>query len=96
MKYLQLLDEKDEEFNDLLEKLTFDGYGYIYSDAISKFLELLKDIMNDRSDWIGYFVYELNWGAEYHLGCIRDKNDNAIPCSNLDELYDLLTEKQND
>lgn len=56
------------------------------------FLKLLKTVMEDESDWISYFAYDLEWGREYHQGDIVDENGNEIKLQTAEDLYDLLTE----
>ena len=56
------------------------------------YLKLLKTIMEDESDWISYFAYDLEWGKEYHSGDITDENGNNISLQTAEDLYDLLTE----
>lgn len=55
-------------------------------------LAMLKEIFDDRSDWIGYFIYELEYGAKYHDGCIIDKEKGIIKLATPSDLFDLVWE----
>jgi hypothetical protein len=56
-------------------------------------VDILKDAFNDESDWIGYWIYELEFGKTYKQGCVKDRNNKPIPLKTINDLYNLLTEK---
>jgi hypothetical protein len=51
---------------------------------------LLKKIMRDTYDNIGYFIYELDYGRKYAPGMIKDENNQDIDFSTAGKLYDFL------
>ena len=53
-------------------------------------LELLEKIMDDTSEMISYFVWELDFGDKYTPNCVLDNNNNAIDISTIEKLYDYL------
>lgn len=53
-------------------------------------LKLLENMFND-TDWISYWIYELDYGRKYEDGCITE-NDNIIDISTPEKLYDCLVE----
>lgn len=53
-------------------------------------LDLLNYIFEDESGWIGYFIYELNYGENYIDGCIVDENEQIVKLRNTKDLYKLL------
>ena len=57
-------------------------------------LEMLSDALHDTSDWIDYFVFELDWGKDYEAGMVVDANNQNIPLATLHDLYNLLTQKE--
>ena len=52
-------------------------------------IHLLEKIMNDTTGDIDYYIYELNYGKDYHPGDIV-VNDQNIDFSNPSSLYDYL------
>lgn len=52
----------------------------------------IKEAMNDRYDWIGYWLYECDCGKEYKTYKVTTKDGKHIPLKTLDDLYKLLTE----
>lgn len=55
-------------------------------------LSLLKMIMNDKYDWIDYWMYELDFGRKYHDGCVTDNQGNSIKLATIEDLWNLITE----
>jgi hypothetical protein len=54
------------------------------------FLQTLKDLMQDEHDWIGYYIYELDWGTKTDL-TVRIQGEE-IPLKTFDDLYNLITQ----
>lgn len=51
---------------------------------------VLKEIFNDTEEWIDYFCYERNFGADLKLGDVTYADGTPIPMSTPEELYDFL------
>jgi hypothetical protein len=70
-------------------------YGMVVS---HEFLvaELLEIIMDDESEDISYFCFELNYGSNYKPGCVTDENGNDLDFSTPESLYDYLIKKKED
>lgn len=58
-------------------------------------LMLLKKMMRDSCDNIGYFIYELDYGRKYEPGMIKGENDHDIDFSSAGKLYDYLVGEVN-
>lgn len=78
-KALQLLGEKDFPiYFSLTKPITF-------------MMEILKDAMNDKYDYISYFVYELDWGKhKMARNCITEKNGKKISLQTESQLYNYI------
>jgi len=51
---------------------------------------------NNEDDWVGYWVFELDFGRRYHDGCVMTKDGEKIDISTPDKLYKfILTLKEN-
>ena len=58
------------------------------------FLQTMKEAMNDTSDWIPYFVYDLSFGKDATPHSVTDKRGCPIPIKTLDNLYNLINNKE--
>ena len=57
-------------------------------------VKLLEVIMDDQDENISYFIYELQYGAEYEPGCYTI-NGKEVDISTPENLYDyLISEKE--
>ena len=92
-KYMNSLIEFDDFINDL--------YGMdvdiVECDVVMNFMvnyiNILEDACGDSTtDWISYWLYELDRGAGWEPGCVTDDNGNEIKLETLDDLYELLVE----
>lgn len=53
-------------------------------------VNLLQKLMNDQSEMISYFIYELDFGDEYENGMILDEDGNEVVLSSAEALYEYL------
>lgn len=51
---------------------------------------LLEYIMDDESEWISYWVYELDCGKRYKDGMITDAEGNNIKLKTITDLWAIL------
>jgi hypothetical protein len=59
-------------------------------------IDILEDVTNDNAGWIEYFLWELDFGKENWRLKIYDKDKKEIPLSSIDDLWNLLNEKNNE
>lgn len=72
---------------------TLFGIGY-YQNLILKILEeTMEDNTKELDSWIGYWIYDLEYGKRYKKGFVTDKNGKNIKLKTIDDLYNLLTKK---
>ena len=53
-------------------------------------IELISDMFHDTNDWLGYWIFELNFGSDYTDGCVTEADGALIPLRTTRELYDFL------
>lgn len=58
-----------------------------YQDLV---VNILQSAMEDKNDWIGYWLYDLEYGNKYKPGMIKDKNKKNIKLKTVNDLYNLL------
>lgn len=87
----ELVDKVEELFRSSRENLECDfcnGAGLQISHE-GIVVKLLEKLMQDSFGNISYFIYELDYGREYHEGCVSDKNGN-VDIGTPEKLYDFL------
>ena len=82
---------KDEDnVNKAMRKFNPD-FGYFSLGRYETlFLQAMKEAMNDNSDWISYFVYDMSFGKDAKEKSVTDKNGKGIPIKTLDDLYNII------
>ena len=87
--------QEQEIFNKVLKTIDSDFGGcLIHNKTISLLEEVLKKLVNDKYDYIGYYLWELDFGKEYKDGVITEADGSIIKLSNPEELYDLIISEQ--
>ena len=78
-----------DEMNDLFDKYKMDGniFPPMCTETV---IGLLEFIFNDKDRYISYWAWELDFGADYEDGYIKDKDGGIIPLRTAEDLYDLL------
>lgn len=76
-----------------LRKLDPDFGGFYLSRVETVLLDMLKKLTDDKYDWIGYYVYELEWGKKWKRGTITLKNKKDVPLKTMSDLYDIIQNK---
>lgn len=86
---LQSTNEAANAIDNALRKLSPDFGGISFGRYENLLVETLELYFKDKSLWISYFIYELDWGRKYKDGCVTSRGRN-IPLKTIDDLYDLL------
>lgn len=92
MLKLKGLIEDEQELNNAFKRFSPEWGGFSNEKAINLILKLLKDLTKDKYDDIEYFIYELDWGKEWHIGCITSSDGKDIPMGTIKDLYNYLKE----
>ena len=92
-KYINSLIEFDDFINELYDM----DVSIVECDVVMNFLvnyiNILEDACGDSTtNWISYWLYELDRGANWEPGCVTDDSGNEIKLETLDDLYELLVE----
>lgn len=82
-------EEKIDKINAVLEENCEDSI-YCPPSVLHTLFDLLQEMFDDKeTDWIGYFIYELNFGQKWEPGMITD-NGKDIRLQTPEDLYMLL------
>lgn len=68
--------------------------GYDLEIITTQFIKLLKTLLNDKSEWIDYYIYELDFGKEYKKGCVRFNNKD-VKLKTSEDLWNILINNVN-
>lgn len=96
-KYLESIKkitEQESKLDDVLREISPDFGGYSNELAIDTLLNMMKDLAKDESEWIDYFIFELDWGKSYKDGMVTDENGENIPLATIDDVLNII-EKEN-
>ena len=50
--------------------------------------ELLKRVMNDKKEWIEYYIYEADWEKTFKE--IYESDGTPIPLETIEDLYNII------
>lgn len=59
-------------------------------DLLLETVQLLSMIVEDREDWIGYYVFDLECGEKYTEDMVFDENDKPIPLKTIEDLWNAI------
>lgn len=76
-----------------LKKLDPDFGGFHISRVNTALLDMLEKLVEDKSQWISYYVYERNWKFT-NKKIITDKSGKNLPLRNYNDLWNLITKKK--
>jgi len=86
----QSIDKSVDKLNEALKEFDPDFNYLVFSRYKELFLDTIKDAMNDRGEWIGYFLFEQDCKfTKKHI--ISDENGKNLPFRNYNDLYNLIT-----
>lgn len=90
MGTLEKLCKTEEKINAILSE--FGSENQIWFDKHETLIvNILRDMFDDqKNNWIGYSIYEMDWFRDWYPERITDKDGKDIPLANAGDLYDLL------
>lgn len=89
MNKLKGFKNADEKFGKAFFEFT-GGQGTSINGWREEFeIDLIKKLVDDKYDYIEYFVYDKNWGTDKKYN-IYDEKYKVIPLNNLNNLYKAI------
>lgn len=86
----------DEEICRAITSFCNDSCFYATKYATKGLLDLLVSTMQDKYEWIEYWLYELDCGAKYRPSSITDNRGEPIKLKTIADLYALLKKEYKD
>lgn len=92
MLELKILIDDEQELDSAFKKFSPEWGGFSNEKAIILNLELIKELVKDKYGDIDYFIFELEWGKNWYVGCVTSEDGKDIPMATIKDLYNLLKE----
>lgn len=92
MERLQNLDKKMDAVDKAFKALDSDFCSFYITSIFDTTFDLLKEAMNDKDDWIGYFVYERDWLMDFKLGDV-EVNGEPVKIYSWGDVYDFIVKE---
>lgn len=65
-----------------------------YPSLISEVIELLGKEVDDKDDWISYFIFELDFGKQNDVLQVKGCDGNEIPLKTTKDLWSIIKSTQ--
>ena len=79
--------EYSDNLDNTLKKMSPD-FGGFFNTAIDISIDLLKRVMNDKDEWIEYYIYEADWGKTFKE--VYESDGTPIPLETIEDLYNII------
>jgi hypothetical protein len=89
LKELVAIKEAEEGVNTALKKFDRGWNWFSLGRYETLVVDILKEAMDDKDDWIGYWIWELDCGKEAKRNTIT-LNGKNIPIKTISDLYNIL------
>lgn len=92
MKELISIKKDEDNLNEAFKKFEPD-FNYISFGSYENLcVNTLRDAMDDEADWIGYWLYDLEFGTKAKKTSVK-KDGKNVPIKTLSNLYDCIVNK---
>ena len=94
MEKWKALETRFDEIDRVLHDLCGASFGEMWWDWSGLVSNAMEAAMENHNDWVSYFAYE----REFDLSedCVYDPDDNVIPTSTWEEVYDMIAKENAD
>ena len=89
MNKLRDLDRKMDAVDKAFKALDSDFCSFYVRGIFDTTFDLLKEAMNDKDNWIEYFVYERDWLRDFKLGDV-EVNGEPVKIYSWGDVYDFI------
>lgn len=89
INFLKEQSEKVETFNKLGNEIFGDFDIYLFKDE-DRIVKLLAEAMDDRFEWLEYFIYENDYGKDLRPDSVQEADGTPIDITTAEKLYDFL------
>lgn len=75
-----------DKFNELFGDV---GDRLIDNTSLFPIIKTISEIIGDNEDWIGWYIYEKEWGTKEDME-VTDVNNNVVSSETLEDLWELI------
>lgn len=87
---INILRDKYDKMGEISKVLNWCGmYDISMGDQV---VDVLTYIFNDEGNWISYWMFERDFGRDWHDGCVTNSDGTDIDLSTVQKLYDFLVQ----
>jgi len=79
----------EQNINKAMKKLAPEFNGFYMSRYHTLFADMLSNLIGDTDDWVGYWIYELDFGKKATDKTVK-KNNKYLPIRTPEDLYNLI------
>ena len=93
IKCINFMKERNDaigKINKMLTEEFEDSIFYPYFKYENMLSQVLKDVMQDKGDWITYFLYEGDYGRDLKPDSVIEIDGTPIDITTPEKLYDFL------
>ena len=96
IKCINFMKERNDAMGKINEVFTEefeDSIFYPYFKYENMLSQVLKDTMQDKGDWIEYFLYEGDYGRDLKPDSVTEADGTPIDITTPEKLYDFLVKE---
>ena len=93
MNKLMELDAKMNAVDSALKALDNDFCGFYMTEPADMVINIMAECMNDEDEWLGYFVWEMDWLRNMYDGAVMI-HDEPVKIENWSDVYDFITTRE--
>ncbi|MEI6296217.1 MAG: hypothetical protein WCO84_01045 [bacterium] len=87
IEQLKRFNQIESNIQEASKELDFFSFAFPeYEDLV---INILTEVCDDKSEWIEYWAFELDYGKEYYKGTVTE-NDKPVDISTPEKLYELV------
>lgn len=92
LEFIKKMHGVEDDVNDIFQRNNMEFSSISYCEYENELFELLCDCMNDTSDWISWWIYDMNCGRDVDNGVLvaEDEKGTEIDLTTPEKLYDYL------
>lgn len=93
MEELEALNNIESSIDHAIKNLSPDFCRFSLTRHESLIVNILQDAMDDKYDWIPYWLYDLDCGKDAKADSVTHADGSNIPIRTAENLYDLLRDQ---
>lgn len=88
--YINKLKENSDRLDKIAEVLDCEIFMDLTGPLFDMGVDLLESHFNDEDGWIGYWIFELNFGKDYKPGMVTFDYED-VPLKTIEDLYKVVS-----